>query len=146
MIHHTNKLKNKTQKTSSIDAEKTSDIILLPFMTETLQKVGTERNYANIIKSHVQQTHSKHYSQLRKSESIFSKIRNKRYMQDDSERRHRVRVSPCLGWLPGAGGGPPEDRLMGGAPEETRYQTEECGERSTPRDHQLRVCCRGKEF
>ena len=35
----------------SIDAEKAFDKIQHPFMTKTLQKVGTEGNYLNIIKA-----------------------------------------------------------------------------------------------
>ena len=59
MIQHINKLKNKNV-IISVDAEKTSDKIQHPFMTTktTLQKVGIEGNYLNIIKGHIQQTHS----------------------------------------------------------------------------------------
>ena len=35
----------------SIDAEKASDKIQYPFMIKTLQKVGTEGTYLNIIKA-----------------------------------------------------------------------------------------------
>ena len=35
----------------STDAEKAFDIIQHPFMIKTLQKVGTERTYLNIIKA-----------------------------------------------------------------------------------------------
>ena len=35
----------------SIDAEKNSDKIQYPFMIKTLQKVGIEGNYLNIIKA-----------------------------------------------------------------------------------------------
>ena len=50
MIHHINKLKNKTSMIISIDAEKAFDIIQHPFMIKTLQKVGREGTYLNIIK------------------------------------------------------------------------------------------------
>ena len=51
VIHHINKLKNKNPMIISIDAEKAFDKIQHPFMTKTLQKVGTEGNYLNIIKA-----------------------------------------------------------------------------------------------
>ena len=52
MIHHTNKLKDKNHMIS-IDAEKAFDKIQHPFMIKTLQKVGTEGTYLNIIKSYM---------------------------------------------------------------------------------------------
>ena len=51
VIHHTNKLKNKNPMIISIDAEKAFDKTQHPFMIETLQKVGIEENYLNIIKA-----------------------------------------------------------------------------------------------
>ena len=51
VIHHTNKLKNKTHMIISIDAEKTFDKIQHPFMIKTLQQVGIEGTYLNIIKA-----------------------------------------------------------------------------------------------
>uniref|UniRef100_A0A8C6BFE7 RNA-directed DNA polymerase n=1 Tax=Monodon monoceros TaxID=40151 RepID=A0A8C6BFE7_MONMO len=51
VIYHINKLKNKNHMTISIDAEKGSDKIQHPFMTKTLQKVGREGTYLNIIKA-----------------------------------------------------------------------------------------------
>ena len=51
VIHHINKLKNKNHMIISIDAEKAFDKIQYPFMIKTLQKVGTEGNYFNIIKA-----------------------------------------------------------------------------------------------
>ena len=50
MIHHTNKLKDKNHMIST-DAEKAFDKIQHPFMIKTLQKVGTEGTYLNIIKA-----------------------------------------------------------------------------------------------
>ena len=50
VINHTNKLKNKNHMIISIDAEKASDKIQHPFMIKTLQKVGIEGTYLNIIK------------------------------------------------------------------------------------------------
>ena len=35
----------------SIDAEETFDKIQYPFMTKTLQKMGIERTYLNIVKT-----------------------------------------------------------------------------------------------
>ena len=49
--HHINKLKNKNHIITSIDAEKAFDKIEHPFMIKTLQKVGREGTYLNIIKA-----------------------------------------------------------------------------------------------
>ena len=51
VIHHINKLKNKNHMIISIDAEKALDKIQHPFMIKTLQKVGIEGTYLNIIKA-----------------------------------------------------------------------------------------------
>ena len=51
VIHHINKLKNKTNMIISIDAEKAFDKIQHPFMIKTLQKAGIEGIYINIIKA-----------------------------------------------------------------------------------------------
>ena len=51
VIHHINKLKDKKHMIISIDAEKAFDKIQHPFMIKTLQKVGIERTYLNIIKA-----------------------------------------------------------------------------------------------
>ena len=51
VIHHINKLKNKSHTIISIDAEKAFDKIQHPFMIKTLQKAGIERTYLNIIKA-----------------------------------------------------------------------------------------------
>ena len=51
VIHHINKLKNKSHMIISIDAEKAFDKIQHPFMIKTLQKAGIEARYLNIIKA-----------------------------------------------------------------------------------------------
>ena len=51
MIHHINKLKDKNYIINSIDAEKAFDKIQHPFMIKTLQKMGIEVTYLNIIKA-----------------------------------------------------------------------------------------------
>ena len=51
MIHHINTLKEKKHMIISIDAEKAFDRIQHPFMIKTLQKVGIEGTYLNIIKA-----------------------------------------------------------------------------------------------
>ena len=51
MIHHINKLNNKNHMIISIDAEKAFDKIQHPFMIKTLQEVGIEGTYLNIIKA-----------------------------------------------------------------------------------------------
>ena len=50
VIHHINKLKDKNHMIISIDAEKVFDKIQHPFMIKTLQKMGTEETYLNIVK------------------------------------------------------------------------------------------------
>ena len=51
VIHHINKLKGKVHMIISIDAEKAFDKIQHPFMIKTLQKMGVDRTYLNIIKA-----------------------------------------------------------------------------------------------
>ena len=51
VIHHINKLKNKNRMIISIDADKACDTLQHPFMIKTLQKVGIEGTYLNIIKA-----------------------------------------------------------------------------------------------
>ena len=50
VIHHINKLKDKIHMIISIDSVKAVDKIQHPFMIKTLQKVGMEGTYLNIIK------------------------------------------------------------------------------------------------
>ena len=51
VIPHINKLKDKNHMIISIDGEKTFDKIQHPFMIKTLQKVGIEGTYLNIVKA-----------------------------------------------------------------------------------------------
>ena len=51
VIHHINKLKYKNHMIISIDVEKAFDKIQHPFMTKTLQKMGIEGTYLNIVKA-----------------------------------------------------------------------------------------------
>ena len=51
VIHHINKLKDKHHMIISIEAEKAFDKIQHPFMINTLQKMGKEGTYFNIIKA-----------------------------------------------------------------------------------------------
>ena len=51
VIHHIKKLKNKNHMIISIDAEKAFDKIQHQFMIKTLQSVGIEGTYLNIIKA-----------------------------------------------------------------------------------------------
>ena len=53
VIHHINKLKDKNHMIISVDAEKAFDKIQYPFMIKTLQKVGIEGTYINIIKAYM---------------------------------------------------------------------------------------------
>ena len=51
MIYHINKSKDKNHAIISIDAEKAFDKIQHPFMIKTLQKMGIEGTYLNIVKA-----------------------------------------------------------------------------------------------
>ena len=50
VIYHINKLKDKNQIIISIDAEEAFDKIQHQFMIKTLQKMGIEGTYLNIVK------------------------------------------------------------------------------------------------
>ena len=49
VIHYIDKLKDKNHMIISIDAEKAFDKIQHPFMIKTLQKMGIEGTYINIV-------------------------------------------------------------------------------------------------
>ena len=51
VIHHIKTLKDKNHMIISIDAEKTFDKIQHPFMIKTLQKMGIEGTYLDIVKA-----------------------------------------------------------------------------------------------
>ena len=51
VIHHINKLKDKNHMIISIDREKAFGKIQHPFMIKTLQKIGIEGTYLNIVKA-----------------------------------------------------------------------------------------------
>ena len=51
VIYHINKLKDKNHMIISIDAEITFDKIQHLFIMKTLQKMGIERTYLNIVKA-----------------------------------------------------------------------------------------------
>ena len=50
---HINKRKDKNHLIISIDVEKAFDKVQHPFMIKTLNKVGIEGAFLNIIKSHI---------------------------------------------------------------------------------------------
>ena len=50
VIHHISKPKDKNNMIISIDVEKASDKIQHPFMIKTLQKMGMEGTYLNVLK------------------------------------------------------------------------------------------------
>ena len=69
MINHIKKLKNKNHTIISIDAEKAFDKIQHPFMIKTLQKVGIEGTYFNIIKAIYDKP----------QQTLFSMVKNKAF-------------------------------------------------------------------
>ena len=62
VIHHNNKLKNKSHMIISIDAEKAFDKIQHSFMIKTPES-RNRRNIPQHHKSYIGQTHSKRYPQ-----------------------------------------------------------------------------------
>ena len=50
-MHHINKLKGKTHMIISIDAEKAFDKIQHPFVMKTVQEMGIEGTYLNVVKA-----------------------------------------------------------------------------------------------
>ena len=80
VIHRINKLKNKNHRIISIDAEKVFDKIQHPFMIKTLQKLGTEVRYLNIIKAIYDKPTANIIPMVKKTERISSKVRNKTRM------------------------------------------------------------------
>ena len=68
--------KIKNHMIISIDAEKAFDKEQYPFTIKTLNKVGLEGTYLNIIKAIYKTNYSYHYIQWGKTESFSSKIRN----------------------------------------------------------------------
>jgi len=79
VIHHINKLKIISHMIMSIDAEKALDKRQHPFMIKKKNppKSRNRRNIPQYNKSFRWQTHSKHYRQWWKIESISPKDRNK---------------------------------------------------------------------
>ena len=53
VINHSNKLKEKNHMIFSVDAEESFNKIQHTFMKKTLQKVGVEGTYLNIINKHI---------------------------------------------------------------------------------------------
>ena len=50
-MHHINKLKDKNHMIISTDAEKAFEKIQHPFMIKTLQKMGLQGTYLDIVKA-----------------------------------------------------------------------------------------------
>ena len=79
VIHHINKLKDKNHMITSTDAEKAFDKIQHPFMIKKNPPESIHRmNIPQNNKTYIWQTHSKHYPQWWKTESISPKVRNKK--------------------------------------------------------------------
>ena len=78
VIHHINKLKDKNHMIISIDAEKAFDKIQHQFMIETLQKMGIERTYLNIVKAIYDKLTAKIILNGEKLKTAPPKIRNKK--------------------------------------------------------------------
>ena len=66
VIHHINKLKDKNHMIILIDTEKPFYKIQHPFMIKTLQKMGIEGTYLNIVKA----------IYYKPQETLFSMVKN----------------------------------------------------------------------
>ena len=66
VIHHINKLKEKNHMVISIDAEKAFGKIQHLFMIKTLQKVGIEGTYLNILKATYDKPQPTSFSMVKK--------------------------------------------------------------------------------
>ena len=66
VIHHINKLKDKSHMIISVDSEKAFDKIQYPFMNKTLQKMGIEGTYLDVVKAI--------YDKLQ--QTLFSMVKN----------------------------------------------------------------------
>ena len=75
VINHINKLKDKNHMIIAIDAEKAFDKIWNPFMIKTLQKMGIEWTYFNIVKAI--------YDKL--TATLFSMVKNWKHSPLDQE-------------------------------------------------------------
>ena len=80
VIHHINKLKNKNHMIISIDAEKAFDKIQHLFMIKTLQKMGIEGTYLNIVNAIYDKPTANIILNGEKLKAFPPKIRNKTRM------------------------------------------------------------------
>ena len=76
-VIHINKLKNKNHTIISIDEKKAFDKIVCSFMIKTLQKVGIEGTYINIIKVIYDRATANIILNREKLKAVSSTIRNK---------------------------------------------------------------------
>ena len=60
-----NKIKEKTHRIISMDAERAFDKVQQTFMVKTLNKLGIEGNYLNIIKAIYENTQQTSYSMVK---------------------------------------------------------------------------------
>ena len=86
VIYHINKLKDKNHIIISVDAEKAFDKIQHPFMIKTLQKMGIEGSYLNIVKAIYDKPPA----------NIILKGEKLKAFPLRSERRHGYPLSPLL--------------------------------------------------
>ena len=80
VTHDINKFKNKNHVIISINTEKLSDKVPHPFMIKTLQEVSIKGTHLNIIKDIYDKPTVNIILNGGKAESIFSKIRNKKWI------------------------------------------------------------------
>ena len=76
-MHYFNKLKDKNHMIISIDAEKAFNKIQHPFMIKTLQKIGIEGIYLNIVRAIYDKPTANIILNGEKLKAFAPKIRNK---------------------------------------------------------------------
>ena len=76
LIHHINNRKDNNHMILSIDAEKAFEKIQHPFLIKTLEKVGIEGTYLNIMKAIYENPRADIILNGEKPESFFPEIRN----------------------------------------------------------------------
>ena len=77
VIHHINKLKDKNHMIISIDAEKAFNKIQHTFMIKTLQDMGIEGTYLNIVRAIYDKPTANIILNGEKPKAFAPKIRNK---------------------------------------------------------------------
>ena len=92
IIHHINRIKDEIHMIILIDVAKTLDTIKCPIMIKTLNTLGEEENFLNLVKG-IYENNLQLTSQLMGKNTLFSPaVRNKNMK---GNKRNRKIVSTC---------------------------------------------------